>query len=88
MRVGSSANSKFYRIMAGGAAAGVQGEKQRGNNTAPWRACAHSLCVQDNFPHLHALTQVRQEVCDPPADGVEYMEQRKLVQEQSREAGV
>ncbi|XP_070410556.1 uncharacterized protein [Nothobranchius furzeri] len=75
-------------VMARGAAVCLQGEEQRRKYTALWRSCANYLNGGTILPQPHALPSVRQEVSDPPAGGVEYVERRELVLEQSREDGV
>uniref|UniRef100_A0A8C5DHJ3 Importin subunit alpha n=1 Tax=Gouania willdenowi TaxID=441366 RepID=A0A8C5DHJ3_GOUWI len=50
-----------------GAAVGVQGKEQRGQNTALRRSSADGPGSRDGFSQLHVLLPVRQEVCDPLA---------------------
>ena len=66
-------------LVTGGAAVGVQGEEKRGKNAALRGTGADGPGVRDMFSQPHVLPPVRQEVCDPPADGVRHTQPEKLV---------
>ncbi len=74
--------------MKGGAAVGVQGEEQRGENAALRGTGADGPRVRDMFSQLYKLPPVRQEVCDPPTGGVRHVQLGELVLQQSRDDGV
>lgn len=58
--------------MPGGADVGVQGEEK-------WIKDAALRGTADDGPQLHLLTPVRQDVCDPPVDGVRFSQLGELV---------
>ena len=80
MMVVSSANfRRLDSLVTGGTAVGVQGEEQRGKNTALGEPLLMVPGSGEVFSQPHMLPPVRQEVCDPPAGRVRHAQLDKLV---------